>query len=365
MDSAVKMVDFLREAVQKGASDLHLSAGLPPMARIDGVLVSMERPCLSYDEVQDCLLQIVLESKLQLLADHGEIDFSYAIDGVGRFRINAFRQQRGLAIAVRVIPAQIRSLEQLGLPVIVKTLARKTQGLVLITGPAGSGKSATLAAMIDLINGERACHIITLEDPVEYLHIHRKSMIHQREIHTDTLSFHNALRAALREDPNVILVGEMRDAETIGIAITAAETGHFVLATLHTCNAVQTIDRVVDVFPPTQQQQIKAQFSMVLQGIVAQQLLPRKKTPGRVVAAEILVATPAIRNLIRDGKTQQIFSVIQTGSKVGMQTMDMALTSLYGQGLISHEKVLSNITESEEFDTRIKSRRMFQGEEVN
>lgn len=347
------IIGLLQEAVQKGASDLHLTAGLPPMLRIDGSLSPLEGSCLSADDTKRWLLKLASERECQLFADHGEIDFSYAIDNIGRFRIHAFRRQGTVAIAIRVIPVRLLTLEQLGLPEAVKVLARKPQGLVLVTGPTGSGKSATLAGMIDLINHEKACHIITLEDPIEYLHQHKKSMVNQREIHTDTRSFSNALRAVLREDPNVILVGEMRDSETISTTITAAETGHLVLATLHTSDAAQTVDRIVDAFPADQQQQVRTQLSLTLQGIVAQQLLPRKNNSGRVVAAEVLIATTAIRNLIREGKTHQIISVIQTGSKVGMQTMDMALLELYGQGLISQEEAITRVMDPEIFVRRI------------
>ncbi|MBP2641597.1 MAG: pilT [Firmicutes bacterium] len=349
------MIDLLWEAVQRGASDLHLTMGLPPMLRINGSMLPLEAPCLSFDDTKECLLELASEQQNQLLAERGEIDFSYAIDGLGRFRINAFRRQGTVAIAIRVIPSQVMTLEQLGLPETVKDLARKSQGLVLITGPTGSGKSATLAAMIDLINNEKACHIITLEDPIEYLHHHKKSMVNQREIHTDTFSFSNALRAALREDPDVILVGEMRDPETISTVITAAETGHLVFATLHTGDAAQTIDRIVDAFPSYQQQQMRTQLSLTLQGIVAQQLLPRKNGRGRVVAVEVLTATPAVRNLIREGKTHQIISVIQTGSKFGMQTMDMALLWLYRQGLISREEAIAKVMDPEVFARQFKS----------
>jgi len=349
------IIDLLREAVQRGASDLHLTVGLPPMLRINGALLPSERPCLSFNDTQECLLELASEQKNQLFMERGEIDFSYTTGNLARFRVNAFRRQGAATIAIRVIPAQLLTLEQLGLPETVKDLARKPHGLVLITGPTGSGKSATLAAMIDLINCEKACHIITLEDPIEYLHQHKKSMVNQREIHTDTLSFSNALRAALREDPNVILVGEMRDSETISTAITAAETGHLVFATLHTGDAAQAIDRVIDAFPPYQQQQVRTQLSLTLQGIAAQQLLPRGNGNGRVAAVEVLVATPAVRNLIREGKTHQIISIIQTGSKFGMQTMDMALLRLYRQGSISREEAMTRVMDPEMFVRQLKS----------
>jgi twitching motility protein PilT len=279
----------------------------------------------------------------------GEIDFSFAIPGVSRFRVNAFRQRGSAAIAIRVVNERIATLDELGHPDILKTLARMPRGLVLVTGPTGSGKSTTLAAMIDLVNNERACHVLTLEDPIEYLHKHKKCIVNQREIHADSKSFANALRAALREDPDVILVGEMRDVETIGIAVTAAETGHLVFATLHTCDAAQTIDRIIDVFPPHQQQQIRIQLSLTLQGIVSQQLLPRLDGSGRIVAHEVLMVTPAVRNLIREGKTHQIASVIQTGARFGMQAMDFSLRDLFRRGIISYEDALERSMNPENF----------------
>ena len=260
--------------------------------------------------------------------------------GLSRFRVNAFRQRGSIAIAIRIIPERVPSLQELKLPDIVRELARKPRGLVLVTGPTGSGKSTTMAAMIDLINSERACNILTLEDPIEYLHRHRKSIINQREIGADSRTFANALRAALREDPDVILVGEMRDMETISIAVRAAETGHLVLATLHTSDAAQTVDRIIDVFPPYQHQQVRTQLSLALQGIVSQQLLPRRDGQGRIVAVETLVTTPAVRNLIREGKSHQILSVIQTGAKFGMLAMDTALRDLCRAGLIAEDEAL-------------------------
>ncbi len=341
--------DLLKEAVDRNASDIHITVGVPPVFRINGMLVQTDRPKLAVRDTENMLNALTNSEQLRKFLDNGELDFSYAIHGLSRFRINAFRQRGTIAIAIRTVNEQVPNLDQLGFPDVVKTLARKPRGLVLITGPTGSGKSTTMAAMIDLINQEKFCHIITLEDPIEYLHKHHKSIINQREINADSKSFANALRASLREDPDVILVGEMRDMETIGIAITAAETGHLVLATLHTQDCAQTIDRIIDVFPPYQQQQVRIQLSLTLQGIVAQQLLPRKDESNRVAALEILVATPAIRNLIREGKTHQILSVIQTGSKYGMQSMDMALRDLYRTGTISYEDAVARAMDYETF----------------
>ena len=288
----------------------------------------------------------------------GETDFSYSLSGYGRFRVNAFRQRGTIAIVLRLVADKVPTLEDLKHPEIMKTLSLKPRGLVLVTGPTGSGKSTTLAAMINLINQTEAAHIITMEDPIEYLHRHNKSIVNQREVNTDSISFANALRAALREDPDVILVGEMRDAETVSTAITAAETGHLVFATLHTSDAAQTIDRIIDTFPPHQQQQVKSQLSMILQGIISQQLLPLKDGSGRIAALEILVATPAIRNLIREGKTHQILSSVQTGAKYGMQTMDMALRDLVQKNLVEFEEALSLASDPDTFMRMVKGNLM-------
>lgn len=343
------MDELLKEAVFRQASDLHITVGVPPILRINGQLVQTDHPKLTPNHTQELLEAITNKEQREKFEQLGEIDFSYAITGFSRFRVNAFRQRGVTAIVARVVTEQVPTLEQLKHPEVLKTLARKPRGLVLVTGPTGSGKSTTLAAMVNLINQERDCHIITLEDPIEYLHRHDKSIINQREINSDTKSFSNALRAALREDPDVILVGEMRDAETIAIAITAAETGHLVFATLHTGDAAQTIDRIIDVFPPYQQQQIRIQLSLTLQGIVAQQLLPKKDGTGRIAAMEILVATPAVRNLIREGKSHQVISVIQTGAKFGMQAMDMSLRDLYQKGIVSYDEALSRASDAETF----------------
>lgn len=334
------MESLLREAVARHASDLHVTVGVPPLIRINGALIKLDLPALGVDDTAQLFEEIVAEDRRVQFTQNGEIDFSYTVFGLSRFRVNAFRQRGSIAIAIRIIPERVPSLQELKLPDIVRELARKPRGLVLVTGPTGSGKSTTMAAMIDLINSERACNILTLEDPIEYLHRHRKSIINQREIGADSRTFANALRAALREDPDVILVGEMRDMETISIAVRAAETGHLVLATLHTSDAAQTVDRIIDVFPPYQHQQVRTQLSLALQGIVSQQLLPRRDGQGRIVAVETLVTTPAVRNLIREGKSHQILSVIQTGAKFGMLAMDTALRDLCRAGLIAEDEAL-------------------------
>ncbi|MDU2063516.1 MAG: type IV pilus twitching motility protein PilT [Sporomusaceae bacterium] len=341
--------ELLEEAVRRRASDVHITVGVPPVFRINGHLIHTDRPVLTMTDTAALVTGILNEEQLARFRENGELDFSYAIPGVSRFRVNAFRQRGSMGMAIRLVNETIATLDQLGHPEILKNFARSTRGLVLVTGPTGSGKSTTLAAMIDLINTERDCHILTLEDPIEYLHKHKKSIVNQREIHADSKSFSNGLRAALREDPDVILVGEMRDAETIGIAVTAAETGHLVFATLHTGDASQTIDRIIDVFPPYQQQQIRVQLSLTLQGIICQQLLPRKDNTGRVVALEILAATPALRNLIREGKTHQILSIIQTGMRSGMISMDMSLKNLYTNGLVTYEDAVMRASHPESF----------------
>ena len=345
----MNMEQLMREAVVRRASDLHVTVGVAPTLRINGSLIKMDLPPLTVADTLQLYEAIASEERQAQFIQTGEVDFSHTIFGLSRFRVNAFRQRGSVAIAVRIIPEQIPTMQQLGLPEVIGALARKQRGLVLVTGPTGSGKSTTLAAMIDLINSELSCNILTLEDPIEYLHRHKKSLINQREVGGDTRSFANGLRAALREDPDVILVGEMRDMDTISIAVRAAETGHLVLATLHTSDAAQTINRIIDVFPPYQQQQVRTQLSLTLQGIVAQQLLPRQDGKGRAVAVEVLVATAAARNLIREGKSHQLLSVIQTGAKVGMQSMDGALRDLCRAGIVSDEEALPRASDQENF----------------
>lgn len=341
--------ELLKEAAEKKASDVHITVGIQPVFRINGKLMFTDHPKLLPKDTKLLFESIASHEQQAKFRDVGEIDFSYSLAGYGRFRVNAFQQRGTVAIVLRLVADKVPTLEELGHPEILRSLALKPRGLVLVTGPTGSGKSTTLAAMINLINQTQSSHVITMEDPVEYLHKHNKSIVNQREVNTDSKSFANALRAALREDPDVILVGEMRDAETVSTAITAAETGHLVFATLHTCDAAQTVDRIIDTFPPYQQQQVKVQLSMTLQGIVAQQLLPRRDGMGRVAALEIMVVTPAIRNLIREGKTHHIISSIQTGAKLGMQTMDMALKNLVRQNLVSMEAAMASATDPDVF----------------
>lgn len=342
--------DLLRIAASEGASDLHLTGGLPPLLRLHGEIKPIQgQPVMTPEMLAALLLPMMSPVAKARFEDKGEVDFSYSVPGVGRFRVNVFRQRGTLAGVMRHIPTQIKSLEELGLPSTLRTFTEKTRGLVLVTGPTGSGKSTTLATLVDIINSERSAHIITLEDPIEFLHRHKRSAVNQREIGTDSKSFADALRAALREDPDVILVGEMRDLETISIAISAAETGHLVLATLHTNDTVQTVDRIVDMFPPHQQQQIRVQLAATLVGVVSQQLIPRMNGGGRVVACEVLVAIPAVRNLIREGKTHQIYSVLQTGAKHGMQSLDACLRDLYVRRLISLPEALMRASDPEEF----------------
>lgn len=334
----VHVDDLLRAAVREKASDLHLTVGVPPMLRVDGRLVSLEGfSALSVADTERLVSSMLKEAQLAKLAENGEVDFSYGVPGLARFRVNVYRQRGSLGAAARVIPTEVPSYKSLGLPDVIYQMAQRPQGLVLVTGATGCGKSTTLASIIDIINSERECHIITLEDPIEYLHRHKKAIINQREIGLDSRSFDAALRAALRQDPDVILVGEMRDHETISTAITAAETGHLVLATLHTNDAVQTVDRIVDVFPPHQQPQIRVQLAATLQAVISQALLPRADQKGRVVATEVLLATPAVRNLIREGKTHQILSILQTSGRLGMQTFETSFRSLLERGLISRE----------------------------
>lgn len=338
--------DLLNITIQEGASDLHLTVGLAPTIRVNGKLIKIGTEKLAPKEIKEYSKEI-LKDKYAEYNEIGEMDISYSISGVGRFRVNIFKQRNSDAIAIRVIALKIPTLTELKHPKVIKELVEKQRGLVLVTGPTGSGKSTTLAAMINEINNNREAHIITLEDPIEYLHKHNKSIINQREIGKDSKSYKNALKAILREDPDVILVGEMRDLETISIAITAAETGHLVFSTLHTIGAAKTIDRIVDVFPPHQQQQIRVQLSAVLQGIISQQLVPTEDNDRRVAALEVMVTTSGIQNLIREGKSHQIESAIQTGAKYGMKTMDMSLAELYKGKVIDLDTALTYSVDKE------------------
>lgn len=328
---------LVQEGIEKKASDIHITVGLPIIFRINGELVKIGNRDLTPEHTKELAKLMLNDRQHSELVEKGEVDLSHSTPGVGRFRINIFRQRGSYGIAIRIIPLEIPSAEELGLPVIVKEFTKLPRGLILVTGPTGSGKSTTLAYMIDRINKQRKCHIMTLEDPIEYLHKHNVSMVNQREIGNDSLNFANALRAALRQDPDVILVGEMRDLETISIALTAAETGHLVLSTLHTSGAAKTIDRIIDVFPPHQQQQVRIQVSSVIQAIISQQLLPTIDNSRRVAAFEVMIATDAISNLIREEKVHQVDTVIQTGGKLGMQTLDSSLLDLYRRGLISKD----------------------------
>ena len=334
---------LLQEARAVQASDLHLTPGAPPLVRLQGGLTPMATQAVLTAEMTARVLQsFINEEQWQQFCQLGELDLIYAVEKK-RYRIHAFQQHEGTALAVRLIPETLPTLAQLGHSEVLRQLACKRQGLVIICGPTGCGKSTTLAAMVHQINCERCCHVITLEEPIEYLHAHRLSIVNQREVPRDTPSFSQGLRAALREDPDVILVGEMRDAETMQTVLTAAETGHLVLATLHTNEAAQALDRIIDGFPPHQQQQVRQQLSMVLEAVVAQQLHPLLEGHGRVAAMEILLATPAVRSLIREGKTHQLLSVMQTNGKLGMQTMDMAVAALWREHLISRETACAGV----------------------
>lgn len=331
--------ELLELSVKEGASDLHLTVGIPPTMKINGRLIRLEHEILS-DEDTKRYAKEILKSDYEIYDSTGEYDISYSIQGIGRFRVNIYKQRNNTALAIRIISLNIKSLDSLGYPNILKDVCNLKRGLVLVTGPTGSGKSTTLAALINEINKSRECHIITIEDPIEFLHEHNKSIVNQREIGKDTRSYESALKSALREDPDIILIGEIRDLETISIAIRAAETGHLVFSTLHTTGAADTIDRIVDVFPPHQQSQIKMQLSSVLQTIITQQLV-QTVSGDRKAALEIMITTQAIRNLIREGKTNQIESAIQTGNKYGMMTMDMDLANLYKKGIITKETAMN------------------------
>jgi len=350
MQQSPKIEVLLEEVVKRKASDLHLQVGLSPILRIDGALVSIAGQAkLSEETVENLVFSLLDEDQKQILLRDKEFDFSFAFGDLGRFRVNAFHERGNLAAAMRLIPNQIRDIEQLGLPPVLNKFTGYPRGLVLVTGPTGSGKSTTLAALVNKINEERAAHIITVEDPIEYTHTSKKSVVVQREVHYDTYSFSTALRSVLREDPDVVLIGEMRDLETIAAAITIAETGHLVFATLHTNSASQSIDRMIDVFPPHQQPQVRAQLGNILMAVCSQRLIPALGG-GRVAAAEILVATPAVRNIIREGKNYQLEAVIQTGNEYGMQNMDRTLVNLIHNGVISYDEARNYAVDTEELD---------------
>jgi twitching motility protein PilT len=345
---------LLEDVIRKRASDLHLQVGLPPMLRIDGSLLAIPgfEP-LNEEGIERLVFAILDEDQQQILLKDKEFDFSFAFGDLGRFRVNAFHERGNLAAALRLIPNEIKTVAELGMPQVVNNFSNYPRGLVLVTGPTGSGKSTTLAALIDKVNTDKAHHIITIEDPIEFTHKSKKSVIVQREVHYDTYSFSAALRSSLRQDPDVVLIGEMRDLETISAAITIAETGHLVFATLHTNSAAQSIDRMIDVFPPHQQPQIRAQLSNILMAICSQRLVPAIGG-GRVVAAEILVANPAVRNIIREGKSHQLDAVIQTGGEQGMQSMDKTLVGLVQSGVVTFEEARNYAVELSEFDRMMR-----------
>ncbi len=340
--------EVLRMAHERKASDVHITSGLPPMIRLDGEVVALPYEKMSDDITKRIIYDILNDDDLKKFEQTHELDFGYSVKGLSRFRVNVYMQRNSVSAALRLIPNRIPSFEELRLPPIIRDLAKRSSGLVLVTGPTGSGKSTTIASMIDDINESRHSHIITIEDPIEYLHKHKNCMVNQREMHSDTFSFHNSLRAVLREDPDIILVGELRDLETIEAALTLAETGHLVFGTLHTRNAPSTMDRIIDVFPADQQDQIKVLLANTIEGVVSQQLLP-KLGGGRVAALEIMVGIPAIKNLIREGKTHQMYSVIETSSNVGMQTMDRSLAELVRQGMVSYEECMMRSVDKETF----------------
>jgi twitching motility protein PilT len=351
---APSMRDLLEELVSKDGSDLHLTVGQPPKLRIDGVLrdSAVYTEELTPKDTVEMGYSLLTEKQKRAFETEDELDFSFGVARLSRFRANMFRQRGAIALAIRQIPFEIRSFERLGLPPVVSTFADRTNGLVLVTGATGSGKSSTLAALIDKINRERKVHILTIEDPIEFIHAHQSSMVNQREVGSDTQTFGNALKYALRQDPDVVLIGEMRDAETIAAAITMAETGHLVFATLHSNSAAETFNRMVDVFPSDQQPQIRTQLASVLEGIVTQQLLP-KRGGGRALAAEVLVVTNAVRALVREGKTHQIYSSMQAGGSHGMQTMNQALVQLYMAGVVTREEIFSSSEDAVELERMV------------
>jgi twitching motility protein PilT len=350
-DVSIPVTELLGKLLEKEGSDLHLTAGTPPVVRVHGDLVKLEDyPILTPRGLQGMIYAVLPQKLRERFEQELELDMSYALPGKARFRVNVFFQRDSMGAVFRVIPYEIKTLDELDLPGVVGDLARFPRGFVVVTGPTGSGKSTTLAAMVDVVNKERAGHIMTIEDPIEFLHKHQRCIVNQREVGADTHGFASALKHVLRQDPDVILVGEMRDLETIGTAITAAETGHLVFATLHTQDAPQTIDRIIDVFPPHQQQQVRVQLSTTLQGVVTQQLIPTSDGQGRVVACEVMVATPAIRNLIREGKVHQIYSAMQAGGRYGMQTMDMSLAQHVKAGAITQQMAFERCHDPEELN---------------
>ncbi len=353
----VTVQQLLMTMVEKGASDLHITCGAPPMLRIDGAMVPLKLPPLGPTETKALCFSVLTEVQRAQFEKSNELDLSFGIKGLSRFRANIFTQRGAVAGAFRTIPFRVATFDELGLPPIVADFSNKPNGLVLITGPTGSGKSTTLAAIIDKINAEQRLHILTIEDPIEFIHQHKLSIVNQREVGSDTEGFKHALRYVLRQDPDVVLIGEMRDLETIEAALTISETGHLVFATLHTNGAVSTINRIIDAFPPHHQPQIRTKLSLVLQGVVSQQLIPRAGVPGRVLAAEVMIPNAAIRNLIRDDKVHQLYSQLQIGQeKHGMQTLNQSLYSLYSRGFISLEDAITRAGEVDEFKMMVERR---------
>ncbi|MCE5322477.1 type IV pilus twitching motility protein PilT [bacterium] len=350
---ALHIDDLLRDMMERNASDLHICIDVPPVIRVDGKLLPLNYPKLVSTDTQRMMYDILSDEQIRRFEENWELDFSYTVHGMARFRVNIFKDKGAVAAAFRLIPARIPTIRELKLPLVLEGLTRKPRGLILVTGPTGSGKSTTLAAMINQINNERSTHIISIEDPIEYLHTHKYSIINQRELGQDTKEFSHALRSALREDPDVILVGEMRDLDTMTNAIQAAETGHLVLATLHTSSAAQTVDRIVDSFPPSGQEQIRLMLSNSIEAVLCQQLLPRSGQPGRICAMEVMIASPAIRNLIREAKTHQIGSIIQTSASAGMMTMDQHLCELYKSGHITLDEAIKVAANPEELKSMV------------
>jgi twitching motility protein PilT len=346
--------DFLRLLMEHGGTDLHITADSPPVMRVNGVLKPMPFPPLSGNDTKNLCYSVLTETQKHRFEEEQELDFSFGIRGLSRFRGNLFLQRGAVGAAFRVVPYSARPLPELGLPPVVGELTKLPRGLVLVTGPTGSGKSTTLAAMVDKINRERHEHIVTLEDPIEFVHQHRGCIVNQREVYADTHSFGEALKHVLRQDPDVVLIGEMRDLETVSASLTVAETGHLVLSTLHTNSAVQTVNRIIDIFPEQQQPQVRAQLSLILQAVISQQLIPRWDGHGRVLAVEVMIPNPAIRNLIREAKIHQIYSQLQVGqTKFGMQTMTQSLLDLYTRRLISYEETMGHATEPDELRSMI------------
>ncbi|MCP4293050.1 MAG: type IV pilus twitching motility protein PilT [bacterium] len=351
----VGMRELLEEMVGKGASDLHITAGLPPLFRVDGTVLKSEFPQLSGDETRHLAYSILNDEQKKRFENDKELDFSFGVQGISRFRANVFQQRGATSMAIRQIPYKINTFEELGLPRVCQDLINKTQGLILVTGPTGSGKSTTLATMVDTININRHGHIITIEDPIEFVHQHKNCIVNQREVNSDTNSFPAALKYVLRQDPDVILIGEMRDRETIGAALTLAETGHLAMATLHTNSTFESINRIVDVFPPEQQNQVRSQLAFSLSGVVTQQLVPRLHGGGRVLALEIMVCTPAIKAMIRDNKVHQIYGIMQAGQKHGMQTMNQSLYQAVINKWISIEQAIGRSSDPTELTQMLEN----------